>query len=64
MDIVPQHPHLRAVTLSTREMVMHEFPFGKNPSEILSGGVTQARERLAIEREGTAQDTGMVNGIH
>lgn len=29
MDIVPRHQHLAGLQFTTREMVLHEFPFGK-----------------------------------
>lgn len=69
MDSVSQYPHLRSVTLPTRRIVMHEFPFGKAPpsgSLPGAGGVTPAPEveGVGIEKEETAQDTSMVNGIH
>ena len=70
MEIVPQHPHLRDVKFTTRPMVMHDFSFGKGSRD--SGGRVsegpqredpQAPARVGSEKEGSPQDTPMVNGI-
>jgi len=38
LDIVPRHQHLAGLKLSTREMVIHEFPFGKGGTWDNPGG--------------------------
>lgn len=53
MDIVPRHPHLSGIRLTTRPMVMHEHPFGPDPAR--DGGTDGGGE-------GTSRETGLVNG--
>lgn len=65
MEIVPQHPHLRDVKFTTRPMVMHDFSVGKGGRDIEGPQREdpQAPARVGSEKEGSPQDTPMVNGI-
>jgi hypothetical protein len=63
LHVVAQHPHLQDVKLSTRAMIMHDFPFGKGTSEGHPGGLTPAVCCVETEKEASVQDTSMVNGI-
>ncbi|KAL9037697.1 MAG: hypothetical protein Q9214_005582, partial [Letrouitia sp. 1 TL-2023] len=53
-DIVPRHPHLAGLRLSTRRMVLHEDPWGTAAAAAAAAAAGGGREK---EREG-----GMVNG--
>lgn len=54
MEIVPRHPHLRDVRLSSRAMVIHEFPFGKGAS--LEGSGARKAETIKDPEEGKGQE--------
>lgn len=75
MDIVPRHPHLAGIKLSTRPMVLHEYPFGRGGTWDRPGGGAGAGgrggggEEEVVKQEAAASpvmngngDTGMTNG--
>ena len=77
MLVVPQHPHLQDLTILTRPIFMHEFPFGKDAggaaahpeagpqAAAAAAPPTQVMEEKKKEEEpeNSAPDTTMVNGI-
>lgn len=65
MDNVPRHPHLRAVRLNTRAMVIHEFPFGKGANlEVRGTGKAETANDTNQEREKETDKRSDVNGSH
>lgn len=62
MDIVPRHHHLTGLVLSTREMALHEFPFGKGGTWERPGGASVAAT-TTVEVKERAMKTEVVSPV-